>query len=167
VQWLTSIRGLKWPMSKYREIRLRALGDALSTSEYDLICLQEVWVHRDFQYIQAKVRHFLPYSHFYFAGFLGSGLAIFSRWPIFGTSMFQYSLNGRPTAVWRGDWYGGKGIATALIQHHTGAFIEVFNTHVYPISKPLLTAVSCRIWEGGAKTRTSVIELRKGGRLQS
>lgn len=132
-------------MSKYREIRLRALGDALSMCNYDLICLQEVWVYGDFQYIQTKVRESLPYSHFYFAGFLGSGLAIFSRWPIFGTSMFQFSLNGRPTAVWRGDWYGGKGVATALIRHHTGAFIEVFNSHVYPMSTLLLRAVSCRI----------------------
>jgi sphingomyelin phosphodiesterase 2 len=120
---------LKWIAEK-REIRLRALGDRLSTSEYDLICLQEIWVYGDFQYIQEKVRKFLPYSHFFFAGFLGSGLAIFSRWPILATSMFQFQLNGRPTAVWRGDWYAGKGVGTALIRHHTGMEIEVFTTHV-------------------------------------
>lgn len=149
-------------MSKYREIRLRALGDALSTCDYDLICLQEVWVYRDFQYIQTKVRESLPYSHFYFAGFLGSGLAIFSRWPIFGTSMFQFSLNGRPTAVWRGDWYAGKGVATALIRHHTGAFIEVFNSHVYPISTPLLRAVSCGIRKGRRHVQVSSNRTRMG-----
>jgi len=120
---------LKW-ISKQREIRLRALGDRLSTGEYDLICLQEVWVYGDFQYIQEKVCKFLPYSHFFFAGFLGSGLAIFSRWPILATSMFPYQLNGRPAAIWRGDWYAGKGVATALIRHHTGMEIEVFNSHV-------------------------------------
>lgn len=120
---------MKW-LSKQREVRLRALGDRLCESDYDLICLQECWVYEDFKYIQGKVRHFLPYSHLFFAGFLGSGLAIFSRWPILSTSMFQYALNGRPTAVWRGDWYAGKGVGTALIRHHTGMEIEVFNTHV-------------------------------------
>ena len=120
---------MKW-LSKHREIRLRALGDKLSTSEYDLICLQEIWVYNDFLYVQRKVRHFLPYSHFYFAGFLGSGLAIFSRWPILSTSIYPFGLNGRPAAVWRGDYYAGKGVATALIRHHTGTLIEVFNTHV-------------------------------------
>ena len=153
-------------MAKHREVRLRALGDALSTCEYDLICLQEIWVQGDFQYVQAKVRHILPYSHYYFAGFLGSGLAIFSRWPIFGTSMFQFSLCGRPAAIWRGDWYAGKGIATALIRHHTGAVIEVFNTHVYPYIEPFVES-SFMPNMGRAKTRTSVIELRKLGRLQS
>jgi len=120
---------LKW-LSKQRQIRLRALAETLSTSEYDLICLQEIWVQEDFQYVQAKVRHFLPFSHYFFGGFLGSGLAIFSRWPILNTSMFPFVLNGRPAAVWRGDFYAGKGIGTALIRHPTGMMIEVFNTHV-------------------------------------
>jgi len=153
-------------MAKYRGIRLRALGDALSACDYDLICLQEVWVYGDFQYIQRKVRDSLPYSHFYFAGFLGSGLAIFSRWPIFGTSMFQFSLNGRPAAVWRGDWYGGKGVATALIRHHTGEFIEVFNTHVFPCFDHFVECSFMRNTER-EKTLTYAIELRKDGKLRN
>lgn len=109
---------------------MRSLGDSLGDSQYDVICLQECWVYEDFLYIQAKVRHFLPYSHYFFSGFCGSGLAIFSRWPILSTSIFPFHLNGRPTAVWRGDWYAAKGVGTALIRHFTGMFIEVFNTHV-------------------------------------
>jgi sphingomyelin phosphodiesterase 2 len=117
-------------VSKQRKIRMKALAEKLSTSEHDIMCLQELWVLEDFTTIQAKVRHYLPYSHFYLGGFLGTGLAIFSRWPITSISMYPFRLNGRPTAVWRGDWYAGKGVATALIQHHTGALIEVFTSHV-------------------------------------
>jgi sphingomyelin phosphodiesterase 2 len=109
---------------------MRALGDALATSDYDLICLQECWVEEDFQYIQNKVRHFLPYSHYYYAGCLGSGLATFTKWPILSTSIYPFVLNGRPAAVWRGEWYAGKGVATALLRHESGTLIEVFNTHV-------------------------------------
>ena len=39
-------------------------------------------------------------------------------------------MNGRPTAFWRGDWYVGKGVASALIRHSSAQLIEVFNTHV-------------------------------------
>ena len=122
-------RDMKWVSKKHR-IRMQALGDKLETCDYDILCFQELWVQADFLYIQDKVRGSLPYSHFYFAGFLGSGLVIFSRWPILSTSMFPFQLNGRPAAFWRGEWYAGKGVATALIRHHTGTLIEVFNTHV-------------------------------------
>jgi sphingomyelin phosphodiesterase 2 len=120
---------MKW-VSEFREVRLRALGEKLATCDYDLICLQELWVYDDYLYIQSKIRYLLPYSHFYFAGFLGSGLAIFSRWPILSTSMYPFGLNGRPIAIWRGDWYAGKGVGTALIRHPSGTLMEVFNTHV-------------------------------------
>ena len=140
-------RGLKW-ISKHRRVRMCALGDSLARLEYDIICLQECWVLEDFQYIQRKVRHFLPYSHYYFAGFLGSGLANFSRWPIVSTSMFPFGLSGRPAAFWRGDWFAGKGVATALLRHESGTLIEVFNTHVSLILICGLISVSRAIWEG-------------------
>jgi len=123
-------RDMKW-MSHQRVIRIRALGEALSRSQYDIICLQELWVEESFAYIQSKVRHYAPFSHFFFAGFLGSGLAIFSKWPIVDTSMYPFRLNGRPAAFWRGDWYAGKGVASTLLQHPSGRLVEVFTSHVY------------------------------------
>ena len=62
---------MKW-LSKQRRVRILALAEKLSNSEYDLVCLQELWVFDDFLLLQAKLRHILPYSHYYFAGFLGS-----------------------------------------------------------------------------------------------
>lgn len=141
---------MKW-VSKHRETRIKALGERLSQNDYDIICLQELWVHSDFLYLQSKLHHYLPFSHYFFAGFLGSGLAIFSRWPITSTSMFPFTLNGRPTAVWRGDWYAGKGVATAVVRHHTGSVIEVFTTHVLCLSllnEVVDQVVSCAVWEG-------------------
>jgi len=146
---------------------MRALADKLSTTcDYNLICLQEVWVYEDFLSIQAKVRHYLPYSHFYFGGFLGSGLAVFSRWPIISTSNYPFRLNGRPCAVWRGDWYAGKGVATALIRHDTGNLIEVFTTHVRPTPVAVHTYSSMRSM-GRGKIRISAIELPRRGIWQT
>jgi hypothetical protein len=63
--------------------------------------------------------------------------------------MWRYPLNGRPTAFWRGDWYVGKGVASALIRHSSGQLIEVFNTHVC-VSPVVLIVVACsiRTWRG-------------------
>jgi hypothetical protein len=105
-------------------------------------------VYTDFENLVKQTRHILPYSKFYFSGVLGGGLAILSKWPIESTTMWQYPLNGRPTAFWRGDWYVGKGVASALIRHSSGKLIEIFNTHVRSLCYSL-TVVACTIWEGG------------------
>lgn len=83
----------------------------------------------------------LPYGKQYHAGVFGSGLVILSRWPLEESSMFQFPLNGRPTAFFRGDWYAGKGVAHARIRYgpQKSQVIEVFNIHV---SKPVLPFVS-------------------------
>jgi sphingomyelin phosphodiesterase 2 len=122
-------RGLKW-ISKHRAARLNAIAERIAQSTYDIVALQEIWVYADFENLAKKTAHILPYAKFYFSGVLGGGLAILSKWPIESTTMWRYPLNGRPTAFWRGDWYVGKGVASALIRHTSGQLIEVFNTHV-------------------------------------
>lgn len=46
--------------------------------------------------------------------------------------MFRYPLNGRPTAFFRGDWFVGKGVASARIRYGPALkdVVEVFTTHV-------------------------------------
>lgn len=66
----------------------------------------------------------------YISGALGSGLAILSRYPIVSTSYFRYTLAGRPLKVFHGDFYVGKGCASACIDHPDAGLIEVFTTHV-------------------------------------
>lgn len=122
-------RGLKW-ISKYRAERLEAIANRVAQSSYDIVALQEIWVYADFENLAKVTSHVLPYSKFYFSGVLGGGLAILSKWPMESTTMWRYPLNGRPTAFWRGDWYVGKGVASALIRHPSGQLLEVFNTHV-------------------------------------
>jgi sphingomyelin phosphodiesterase 2 len=107
----------------HRAERLDAIADRIAQSTYDLVALQEIWVHSDFENLVKKTYHLLPYSKFYFSGVL-------SRWPLETTTMWRYPLNGRPTAFWRGDWYVGKGIGIALIRHPSGKLLEIFNTHV-------------------------------------
>lgn len=47
--------------------------------------------------------------------------------------MYEYPLNGRPTAFFRGDWFVGKGVACARVRFGGGSadVAEVFCTHLH------------------------------------
>lgn len=68
---------------------------------------------------------------------MGAGLAILSKWPIEESGMYEYPLNGRPTAFFRGDWFVGKGVACARIRlpdgdgNGKGDVVSVFCTHLH------------------------------------
>ena len=58
-------RGLKY-VSKHRTERITAIANALASSDYDVITLQELWVFSDFEYVRAAVSKRLPYSKFFY-----------------------------------------------------------------------------------------------------
>lgn len=124
--------GLKY-ISKFRTERLSEIGNRIATfsPQLDIVGLQECWTFSDYLIIRERTRSILPYGKFYHSGIFGGGLAILSRWPIRESSMHRYSLNGRPTAFFRGDWFVGKGVACATIALPDGVNVEVFNTHLH------------------------------------
>lgn len=96
-----------------------------------------------------------PTQWIFSSGALGSGLAILSRFPIVSTSYSRYTLAGRPLKIFHGDFYVGKGFASACIDHPDIGIIEVFNTHVSSSSVRIIMEewllifdylVACRIW---------------------
>ncbi|KAG8927339.1 phospholipase C type enzyme [Tulasnella sp. 419] len=124
--------GLKHVSYKRAE-RLAAIASQLGavSHEYDFIGLQELWVNSDYQLVQRSVQKNLPYSKYFFSGALGSGLALFSKYPIISTSIRPYSLNGSPLDVAGGDFFVGKSITSIVVDHPILKHIEVFNTHMY------------------------------------
>lgn len=128
-----NVWGLK-QISKLRPERISEIARRIASAspEPHIVALQELFCESDYHAIRAETRALLPHGKLYRGGAFGSGLAILSRWPIEETSMFQYPLNGRPSAFWRGDWYVGKGVACAKIRFGPGRrdVVEVFNTHV-------------------------------------
>ncbi|KAL0137396.1 Endonuclease/exonuclease/phosphatase [Mucor lusitanicus] len=118
-------------VAKHRAFRLRAIAQALAQQQCDIITLQEVWVQKDFEYIQQAVEQTLPYTTYFYSGALGSGLAILSRFPILSTAYHRYALNGKPLKFWHGDYYVGKGVGSALVDHPTIGLLEIFNTHLH------------------------------------
>ncbi|EMR09422.1 hypothetical protein PNEG_02365 [Pneumocystis murina B123] len=122
--------GLKY-ISNYRKERLDLISKRIASEDYDIVGLQEVWVYSDYENMRNNTKHKLPYGKFYFSGIFGSGLVILSKFPIESTSIYKYSLNGRPSAFYHGDWYVGKGVAMATLLMPNGKKIEFFNTHLH------------------------------------
>ncbi|KAI9301343.1 Endonuclease/exonuclease/phosphatase [Cunninghamella echinulata] len=118
-------------VSKQRQFRLKAIAEAIHQSAYDIVTLQEVWVQKDFEYIKNINSINLPYAKYFHSGALGSGLVILSKYPIIFTHYHQYTLAGRPLKVFHGDYYVGKGVGSACIEHPIIGTLEVFTTHLH------------------------------------
>ncbi|KAI1315416.1 phospholipase C type enzyme [Mortierella claussenii] len=150
--------------SKDRKARLRAIGHYLAHVElaaYDIVGLQEVWVHEDFLVIRKLVKKSLPYSKHWITGLCGSGLVVLSRYPIKTTSLRRFALNGDPGRIFHGDWFDGKSCASAVILHPSIGEIEVFNTHLHATYAPVGIPdvyLGCRLtqaWETARLIRTA------------
>ncbi|KAI7855527.1 Endonuclease/exonuclease/phosphatase [Circinella umbellata] len=118
-------------VSKKRRFRLKAIADAISHADHDIVTLQEIWMWEDFDYLKQQTQFTLPYAKCFYSGALGSGLAILSKYPIVSTSYFRYSLAGRPLKVFHGDFYVGKGCGSVCIEHPDIGVLEVFTTHLH------------------------------------
>lgn len=96
----------------------------------DILCLQEVWMADDYRTIRAALSLEFPYAHYFKSGVVGSGLAIFSKYPIAEAWWKGFTLTGKAHRIFDGDWYAGKGIGAVKIKHPVVGTIDVFNTHV-------------------------------------
>lgn len=65
-----------------------------------------------------------------YRGALGSGLAIFTRFPIISAEAFPYSLSGVPYHPVDGDFFVNKAAGNVVILHPLLGEVEVWNTHV-------------------------------------
>lgn len=147
--------GLKF-ISKSRNARLSEIGRQIAALDPppNIVGLQECWTQEDYLSIRESTKAILPYGKFYYSGIFGGGLAILSKWEIEESSMYRYPLNGRPAAFYRGDWFVGKGVATARIRFGEGEkdVAEVFTTHLHaPYEKEPYDSYIChrtaQAWE--------------------
>ncbi|NWW27927.1 NSMA phosphodiesterase, partial [Falcunculus frontatus] len=101
-------------LSKRRQERVRLIGDTLCREGFDLVLLQEVWSEQDYSDLRVKLAGCYPFSHYFRSGVIGSGLCVFSRFPILDTLLYQYSLNGYPYMLQHGDWFCGKSVGVSV-----------------------------------------------------
>ncbi|ODV85019.1 hypothetical protein CANARDRAFT_176428 [[Candida] arabinofermentans NRRL YB-2248] len=127
--------GLKF-VSKCRKERLTAISDKLASSstDYDIVALQEIWTQEDWEYMDEVCSEKYPYRRWFSSGILtGPGLAVLSKVPIKKTFLYRFPINGRPSAFFRGDWYVGKSVAVTLLEpsFENASPIAILNSHMH------------------------------------
>ncbi|XP_044255447.1 putative neutral sphingomyelinase [Tribolium madens] len=117
-------------VSKNRRRRMQAIAEVLATSQYDVVCLQEVWLNSDFELIRNKVSGVLPYSHYFHSGVTGSGVCILSRHPMEDIFFHQWPVNGYIHKIHHGDWFGGKGVGLCKLKVNNYT-VNVYSAHLH------------------------------------
>ncbi|KAL7058751.1 hypothetical protein AAHC03_013461 [Spirometra sp. Aus1] len=87
--------------------RLAALRDALKSSNYDLILLQELWENKEYANFKEALSDRYPYT------------------------VYFHSLNGYPHYFHQGDWLSGKSIGYATVVTPKGFRLNLYVTHTH------------------------------------
>jgi len=139
-------------MSKKPTRSLRFEEIAKRFENYDIICLQEVWLKSDRDILKEYAQKMgLIYSHVYNSGILGkSGLVLISKWKIEQTFFHRYRVNGRFIRIDHGDYHAGKGIGYARIRLPFDRVLNLFITHTiaqYSIFDDYQPDRMSQVWE--------------------
>ncbi|XP_065225622.1 putative neutral sphingomyelinase isoform X2 [Planococcus citri] len=124
--------GIRW-VSKDYKYRMKAICEALfQDRKQDVICLQEIWNISDFEWFQLEATNCktFPYSHYFYSGVMGSGVCIFSKWPIEEVLFHKWQVNGYVHKVFHADWYGGKGIGLCRLNVR-GRRVNIYTCHTH------------------------------------
>lgn len=129
---------------------MQAIAETLATSQYDVVCLQEVWTDTDFKLIKEKIYGSFPFSHYFYrfvgiyllykqlfnnmyycvlSGVVGSGVCVFSKYLIQDVFFHQWPVNGYVHKLKHGDWFGGKGVGLCRIVIDNYQ-INIYSAHV-------------------------------------
>ena len=109
-------------------VRLRALAEALTDSDYDVVCLQELLIPPNFSLLRSLTKRAFPYAAY---GprlpVVAGGLLTISRIPLVG---HRYQVLAEPEK-WRRDLVLRRGVLLARFAAD-GEFFTVANTHLSP-----------------------------------
>ncbi|KAF0988686.1 LOW QUALITY PROTEIN: hypothetical protein HZS_1973 [Henneguya salminicola] len=83
---------------------MKLIGKKFASETYD------VFYQSSIDIIQALLSSSYPFSHYYISGFIGSGIYIFSKYPLTDAFYTIYRTQGTPLDR-TGDYYSNKGIA--------------------------------------------------------
>lgn len=52
-------------MTKDRPVRLAAIAAYLASAPYDVVCLQEIWIHKEFEEMREDIAGNYAYARFF------------------------------------------------------------------------------------------------------
>lgn len=117
------------PFTTDKKVRIESIAKEIASGRFDLIGIQELWMQSDWELIYSlSQKNGLEYGYYYYAGALGSGIGIISRYPIVEIDFLKFSVSGKPQNIYQGDYYGGKGVALARLDTPFGS-VDFYTTH--------------------------------------
>ncbi|HXV37455.1 MAG TPA: endonuclease/exonuclease/phosphatase family protein, partial [Myxococcota bacterium] len=120
------------PLSHAPDRRMQAIGERFPALDADVAAFQEVWSHSARERLIDAGRRAGYTNVWSRRGGLGSsGMLVLSRVPIRSARFLRFALCGLPQHVTRGDYYGGKGIASLELATPSGA-VALLATHLIP-----------------------------------
>ena len=118
-----------WVIGQHRAERMKLIGEYLTTLDPDIAGFQEVFAAPERELlIQSLQGSRLRYSQYYPSGTFGSGVLIMSAWPIQKVFFHRFKSSNKWYHLWEGDWWAGKGVGLARIQHPSGV-IDFYAVH--------------------------------------
>eukprot|EP00758_Cryptobia_borreli_P018237 Tbor_TRINITY_DN6611_c0_g1::TRINITY_DN6611_c0_g1_i1::g.3052::m.3052/K12351/SMPD2; sphingomyelin phosphodiesterase 2 len=99
---------------------------------FDILCVQELWQESHYDLILSGLRS----RDSRFDGrwgrtnLIGSGMAIFSRFPILSMQVFGYPVRGCTENIHHGEIFAGKGVMVGVVQVSVDQTLMVYNTHM-------------------------------------
>lgn len=108
------------------EERLSAIGPALAA--YDVVSVQEAWLDKHAERLRdlSGLPYYARYERRFF---LGTGLAVLSRYPITETKQLVFSCRPSALRVYQGEWPANKGVLLTRLRTPKGP-LDVYNTHI-------------------------------------
>jgi endonuclease/exonuclease/phosphatase family metal-dependent hydrolase len=113
--------------SPFTRVRAKALPDLLAKHETDIFCLQELYHPSDYAFIRNTLQEAFPYSFrklSFQSSRLGSGLAIFSRFPLLDCNEQKFN-----TQAFDEGFFSMKSYQSVLIDSGHQFPFRLVNTH--------------------------------------
>ena len=126
-----------WGVYYAKSIKERMLAMGRAIRAYDIVCLQEQFEECDWELILQSCSATHPYSIRFPSSFVGSGLAVLSKYPITHHAYEMFEVNGHPERIDHGDYWCFRGIAHCQIRVPDGSAsrgsetLFIYNTHLH------------------------------------
>jgi len=109
--------------------RIRDICGNILSNDYDIVCLQEVWMENHKEVIVSSLKHKYPHHSWFPFGYLpGSGLLTLTKFPLLHSYFHRFQLEDSTFPFGSIDSICGKGASVNLLQFES-YLVTVINTH--------------------------------------
>ncbi|MCT4641315.1 MAG: endonuclease/exonuclease/phosphatase family protein [Bacteriovoracaceae bacterium] len=113
--------------TKFLKPRIRKLVRVLKESDFDIVCLQEVYLLRHKKYLQKKLKEAFPYCYFFHRAYklaMENSLVILSKNPLKNVKLNEFKNN-----FWEERWFSKMGYISCSFEYQQRD-VNLYNVHL-------------------------------------